>query len=101
MSNGKKNLKKLRLGFFNVFHLANKVDEIGIHLKKAAPFHIFGLNETRLKEYHDDSILHISNYIIHRRDSNPSLKHTGIAAYVHTSICILKKNSNITQKKDD
>ena len=86
MSNGKKNLKKLRLGFFNVFHLANKVDEIGIHLKKAAPFHIFGLNETRLKEHHEDSILHISNYIIHRRDSNPSLKHTGIAAYVHTSI---------------
>ena len=86
MGTEKNNLKKLRIGFFNVFHLPNKVDEIGIHLKKAAPFHIFGLNETRLKDYHDDSILRIPNYIIHRRDSNPSLKHTGVAAYVHNSI---------------
>ena len=87
MSNRNNYLKKLRLGFFNVFHLANKVDEINIHLNnKTEPFHIFGLNETRLKDHHDDSLLHISNYIIHRRDSNPTLKHTGVAAYVHTSI---------------
>ena len=80
-------LKRLRLGFFNVFHLANKVTELNIHLNKASPFHIFGLNETRLKDYHDDNILNIPNYIIHRRDKNPNLKlHTGVAAYVHTSI---------------
>ena len=81
------NLKRLRLGFFNVFHLANKVTELNIHLNKVSPFHIFGLNETRLKDYHDDSVLNIPNYVIHRRDKDPSLKlHTGVAAYVHTSI---------------
>lgn len=80
-------LKRLHLGFFNVFHLANKVTELNIHLNKETPFHIFGLNETRLKDYHDDSVLNIPNYVIHRRDKNPSLKlHTGVAAYVHTSI---------------
>ena len=63
------------------------MDEINLHLNKAAPFHVFGLNETRLKDHHDDNILHISNYTIHRRDKNPSNKlHTGIAAYVHNSI---------------
>ena len=83
----KDRLKNIRLGFFNVFHLAKKVDELNIHLNKAAPFHIFGLNETRLKDHHDDKILHIPNYIIHRRDKTPSSElHTGIAAYVHTSI---------------
>ena len=80
-------LEKLRVGFFNIFHLAKKVPELSLHLTNSLPFHIFGLNETRLKDHHDDGILHIPNYIIHRRDKDPSQKlHTGVAAYVHTSI---------------
>ena len=87
MNTKSKNVNKLRVGFFNIYHLAKKVPELNIHLTKSSPFHIFGLSETRLKDHHDDNILHIPNYIIHRRDKTPSLKlHTGVAAYVHTSI---------------
>ena len=79
---------KLRVGYLNIYHLANKVPDLCVYLNKPEPFHLFGVSETRLGSHIIDEAVSVANYSVFRRD--PSVPgQTGIAAYVHTSICPL------------
>ena len=60
----------LRIGYINVYHLYNKVQDVCLLLTQSPHIHLFGLSETRLDSSLGDELLAIPSYVIIRRDSN-------------------------------
>ena len=82
----------LRVGHLNIYHLANKVSDLGVFLNQRTPFHVFGVSESRLKPIVSDGTLSIPNFSLFRRDASCPL-HTGLAVSVHDSVrhCVRRR----------
>ena len=82
-----KNHKGLRIGNLNACHLRNKVDDVTVLIhSNPDKVHLFGVSETRLDANIDDSLIHIQNYSIVRKDAEQKIGHTGLVVYIHDSI---------------
>ena len=67
----------------NIFSLLPHLDELRIFVDSEKP-HIICINETKLDDSIDDSLVHIDGYAIIRKDRN---KHGGgVAIYIHQNI---------------
>ena len=67
----------------NIFSLLPHLDELRIFVDSEKP-HIICINETKLDDSIDDSLVHIDGYAIIRKDRN---KHGGgVALYIHQNI---------------
>ena len=51
----------LLLGHLNIFHLFNKLTDVNLLLNGPAPYHVFGLSETRLNDRLTNGALTIPN----------------------------------------
>ena len=79
--------KKLRFGCMNIAHLPNKVHDVNVFINKTQPFHIFGISETHCQSNIPNTLLHIPNFHVIRRDmSKSSPGTTGLAVYIHNSV---------------
>ena len=99
MNESQANYKRLRIGHLNVFHLRNKVIEVGLFLYKPPPFHVFGISESRLSDSVSDDDVSIHGYSLFRRDAKAPGQ-TGVAAYVHQSITPLTRRRFDLESKD-
>ena len=93
-----KKLRKINVGHLNTYHLVNKVPDLTAYLRRHAPFHLFGISETRLGDHITDDIINIPNYTIVRRDP-VSPRETGLAVYIHNSIHHLVKRRKDLESK--
>ena len=59
----------LLLGHLNIFHLFNKLTDVNLLLNGPAPYHVFGLSETRLDDRMTNGALKIPIYTFFRRDA--------------------------------
>ena len=67
----------------NIFSLLPHLDELRIFVDSEKP-HIICINETKLDDSIDDSLVHIDGYAVIRKDRN---KHGGgVALYIHQNI---------------
>ena len=66
--------KDLSVGCLNIYHLANKVNDLNVFLRQSNFLHIFGVCKTRLTSDVSDDVLMIPNYSSLCRE---------IALYVH------------------
>ena len=91
---------KLSIGHLNVYHLANKTQDIANFLhQQPDSMHLFGLSETRLNDKIEDGILNLPDYIIMRKD--PTAKgQVGLAAYVHNTVRHLVKRRRDLEHTD-
>ena len=77
----------MTIGNLNVCHLRNKIDDVNVLIKNHPDkVHIFGINEARLDNNIDDSLIHINNYSFFRKDAKQKNGHTGLVVYIHDSI---------------
>ena len=61
--------KGFRIGHINVQGIQNKIDQIDLMLNHSNnDVHIFGLSESKLKQFHADSVFQLDNYQFFRRD---------------------------------
>ena len=87
MSTRIKTYNGLTIGNLNVCHLRNKIDDITVLIENYPDrVHLFGVNETRLDADMNDSLIHINNYSIVRKDAEQNVGHTGLVIYIHDSI---------------
>ena len=90
-----RNFKGLTIGNVNACHLRNKVDDVTVLINSHPnKVHLFGVNETRLDAEVNDSLLHINNYSIVRKDAEQKQMHTGLVVYIHDSIRHFVKRRN-------
>ena len=67
----------------NIFSLLPHLDELRMLVDNDKP-HIICINETKLDDSTDDSLIHINDYVVIRKDRN---KHGGgVAIYIHQNI---------------
>ena len=67
----------------NIFSLLPHLDELRMLVDNDKP-HIICINETELDDSTDDSLIHINDYVVIRKDRN---KHGGgVAIYIHQNI---------------
>ena len=67
----------------NIFSLFPHLDELLMLVDNDKP-HIICINQTKLDDSTDDSLIHINDYVIIRKDRN---KHGGgVAIYIHQNI---------------
>ena len=77
----------MTIGNLNVCHLRNKIDDVNVLIKNHPDkIHILGINEARLDNDIDDSLIHINNYSFVRKDAKQRKGHTGLVTYIHDSI---------------
>ena len=68
-------------------HLRNKIDDVNVLIKNHPDkVHIFGINEARLDDNVDDSLIHINNYSF-VRTKNWSHWFGGIHSQFNPSFC--------------
>ena len=73
----------------NIFSVLPHLDELRILVDNDKP-HIICINETKFHDSTDDSLIHINDYVIIRKDRN---KHGGgVAIYIHQNIQFELKN---------
>ena len=61
--------KGFKMGHLNIQGLQNKFDQVQLMLNNSNnDIHIFGLSETKLKDFHPDSSFKIENYQLFRKD---------------------------------
>ena len=61
--------KGFKIGHLNIQGLQNKFDQVQLMLNNSNnDIHIFGLSETKLKDFHPDSSFKIENYQLFRKD---------------------------------
>ena len=78
-----KKIPNLKIMSLNIFSLLPHLDELCILVDNDKP-HIICKNETKLDNSTDDSLIHINDYIIIRKDRN---KHgVGVAIYIRQNI---------------
>ena len=64
----------MTIGNLNVCHLRNKIDDVNVLIKNHPDkVHIFGINEARLDNNIDDSLIHINNYSFFRKDAKQKM----------------------------
>ena len=79
--------KGLTIGSLNACHLRNKIEDVTVLINgHPDKVHLFGVNETRLDADINDSLIHINNYTIVRKDAELKPLHTGLVVYIHDSI---------------
>ena len=79
--------KGLTIGSLNACHLRNKIVDVTVLINgHPDKVHLFGVNETRLDADINDSLIHINNYTIVRKDAELKPLHTGLVVYIHDSI---------------
>ena len=83
--------KGLKIGHLNIQGLQNKFDQVDLMLNSSGnEIHIFGLSETKLKNFHPDSAFNIDNYQLFRKDrfiSNERREQGGgIIVYVRNGV---------------
>ena len=78
-----KRFPRFKIMSLNTFSLLPHLDELCIFVDSEKP-HIICINETKLDDSIDDSLVHIDGYAIIRKDRN---KHGGgVALYIHKNI---------------
>ena len=84
----------LRVGHLNVYHIQNFFPDLNVFFESHQLFHLFGLSETRLKNYIPSEGLFLPHYSLIRKDATRS-QHTGLVVYIHSSI------SKIVRRRPD
>ena len=78
-----KKFPRFKIMSLNIFSLLPHLDELHIFVDSEKP-HIICINETKLDDSIDDSLVDIDGYAIIRKDRN---KHGGgVALYIHQNI---------------
>lgn len=83
--------KGLKIGHLNIQGLQNKFDQVDLMLNDSGnEIHIFGLSETKLRDFHPDSAFNIKNYQLFRKDRFISRERReqggGIIVYVRNGV---------------
>ena len=88
--------KGLKIGHLNIQGLQNKFEQIDLLLNNSHnEIHIFGLSETKLKNFHPDSAFTIDNYQLFRKDRFISRERPeqggGIIVYVKNGVKVERR----------
>ena len=88
--------KGLKIGHLNIQGLQNKFEQVDLLLNNSGnEIHIFGLSETKLKNFHPDSAFIIDNYQLFRKDRFISRERReqggGIIVYVKNGVKVERR----------
>ena len=88
--------KGLKIGHLNIQGLQNKFEQVDLLLNNSGnDIHIFGLSETKLKNFHPDSAFTIDNYQLFRKDRFISRERReqggGIIVYVKNGVKVERR----------
>ena len=83
--------KGLKIGHLNIQGLQNKFDQVDLMLNDSGnEIHIFGLSETKLRDFDPDSAFNIKNYQLFRKDRFISRERReqggGIIVYIRNGV---------------
>ena len=74
---------RFKIMFLNIFSLLPHLDELCLLVDSEKP-HIMCVNETKLDDSIDDSLIQLDDYVIVRKDRN--IYGGGVALYIHQNI---------------
>ena len=88
--------KGFKIGHLNIQGIQNKFDQVQLMLNNSNnDIHVFGLSETKLKDFHPDSSFKIENYQLFRKDRDITRERReqggGIIVYVRNGVKVERR----------